>query len=224
MSDKDMTSVNRRDVLQKAATASIAGLGVGAVSGNVASKEKGKLSRLKSEGVILTQRKVSASSSEKLPSAETRTGKRLLSNLVADGLLQRATLDVLPDSESADGQIHRVRTDGSKEISFTTSTPQGRLQVIFGEDSVPSAALFPEDSDGVVMYTAPDGENYERSELDLTVSESSDDVTATSCDSTCGGCDCVDNWCVDGVVPKSNKTACATCNDGECVITNSCGC
>ncbi|NEU55616.1 hypothetical protein FXF75_02180 [Halorussus sp. MSC15.2] len=109
-------------------------------------------------------------------------------------------------------------------MSFTTSTPQGRLQVIFGEDSVPSAALFPEDSDRVVMYTAPDGKKYERSKLDITTSEGTDGVTATSCDSTCGGCDCVDNWCLDGAMPKSNKTACATCNDGECIINNSCGC
>lgn len=221
MPEKDINSINRRKVLQKAATASIVSLGVGSAVGSASAKQDDKLTRLKNEGVVLTQREISSSQSDKQLPADVRTGKRLLSRLVADGLLERASLNTLPDPQSSDGQVHRVNTDGQKEISFTTPTPKGRLQVIFGENSVPSAALFTEDK-GVVMYTAPDGRTYERSNPDLTVPRS-DDLTTAGCNS-CGGCDCVDNWCLDGAWPKSNKTACAVCRDSECIITNSCGC
>ncbi|MGQ3722217.1 hypothetical protein [Natrialba aegyptia] len=215
MSQDDITQTSRRALLRKSSVATVAGLGAVSATSASASATSFGLSELKAEGVVLESRDVSVPT-------DVRSGKRLLRRLAADGLLEEASLDVLPNQQfDENGQIHRTYTDGNKQIAFTTSTTRGRLQVSFGEEAIPSAALFPKDGGAVVLYTAPDGEEYRRFESDLTVSESDSEASADSCSGdNCDGCACEEDWCFVGRYKKK----CNTCDDGECIITDSCGC
>lgn len=229
MSNKDIDPVKRREVLKNTAIAGAASLGAVTSVGSVAADSDDKLAVLEAEGVVLSESQIdtlAASEDIEIPD-EVRTGQTLLERLTDEGLLAEASLDVLPDfdaSGDADGQVHHLGEPGEREVAFTTPTPRGRLQVTFDENSPPSAALFPRDGGSVIMYTAPDGENYERVETDIETTGSSNRLsTNNDCDG-CGGCDCVSNWCVDGWKPKSKKNTCASCDNGECIITNICGC
>lgn len=226
MSEKDINSIDRRSMMKKAATAGAVSLGAMVSTGNVSAKKGEKVAMLEAEGVLLTDSDMKRLSNTGIEvSQDVRTGQTLLDQLAADGLLKTASLDELPvfnDRVNRDGKVHYLGDSGSKEIAFTMSTSKGRLQVTFGQHSIPSAILTPNDGGSPIAYSTTDGENYEQKELDITVSQDSDASTMAEC--SCSGCDCMSNWCVDGYWPKSKKQTCASCLDGECVFTNKCGC
>jgi len=215
MSDQDIHGMSRREVLRKSTVATVAGIGsVSAVTGSVSADSIG-LPELRDEGVVLTSQDVDVPT-------DVRTGKRLLDELEANDLLEEASLAAVSDQQfNEDGQIHHTATDGYKQIAFTKSIPEGRLQITFSENGLPSASLFPKDGGSIVMFTAPDGKSYQRYESDLEVAASDDGVSINSCtDDNCDGCACEVDWCIIG----RHKYKCLTCDDGECIITSSCGC
>jgi hypothetical protein len=184
-------------------------------------KELG-LPMLKSEGVVLTPDAFQqVNSDNSLPARKVREGQQLFKRLVADGLIQDASFRAFASYEQQDSdenKLYRIRKDGQLQIAFTTQTKKGRLQVTFSEKSIPSATLFPEDGGAVVRYTAADGESYDRFETDLVATSSDEDVSTLEC--TCSGCSCQSDWCYWDTV----KTVCLSCNNGDCIATNSCGC
>ncbi|EMA34803.1 hypothetical protein [Halobiforma nitratireducens] len=206
-------------------------MGAVAATGSVAADADSgdKLARLEAAGLTLSERDIEAVSAELdiEVTEDVRTGQALLNQLESDGLLAEATLSVLPDfgaTDDADGQIHDLAEGGSREVSFTTTTPRGRLQVTYSESSAPFAALFPEDGSNVLMYVHSDGDSYEQVETSIgTTDRDEQPPTTDDCDN-CGGCDCVGDWCLDGAVPRTHKNTCATCDNAECIITTTCGC
>lgn len=229
MSEKDIDSINRRKVLQGTAMAGAVSLGAVALSGSATadSERDGKLATLEANGLLLSEADIDTLSTELDidVTEEVRTGRALLERLKVDGLLAEASLDALPDfgATDTDGEIHDLSEQGSRSIAFTTSTERGRLQVTYSENSAPFAALSPENGDNVIIYTAPDGENYERIETDLEKSGSAEDPSTQDC-GDCGGCNCVGDWCLDGARPRTQKEYCNTCSGQECITTNICGC
>lgn len=225
MSGEDINSISRRKVMKKAATAGAVSLGAMASTSSVSAKKGKDIAMLEAEGVLLTDSDMSRLSNEGVEvSQDVRTGRTLLNQLAEDGLLKNGSLGELPvfnDNANRDGNVHYLGDSDSREIAFTMSTPKGRLQVTFGQHSIPSAILTPKDGGSPIAYSTTDGVNYEQKELDITVSQDSD-VSTEEC--SCSGCDCMSNWCVDGAWPKSKKQTCANCLDGECVFTNNCGC
>lgn len=236
-SNNDDSGLSRREVLRKSAVVGVAGLGMsgatfgsaGATTTSINQINKNiDLSTLNAEGVILTIDALdqnTALDQDAFPSEAMRTGQQLLKHLAADGLIEEASLNAFPNYEQSTvttGSLFRVNNAGKNQIIFTTQTSEGRLQITYSENSLPSASLFPKDGGAVIMYTSADGANYRRFTSDLTASKDAGNVSTLACN--CSGCTCEGDWCLDGIQPKTKKWKCLECKNGSCVVLDSCGC
>jgi len=149
-----------------------------------------------------------------------RTAQPLLDRLSAEGLLDSADADVLPDSEltlrSETGTVIVESASGTQR-AFVTEAGRGKLEVNLGGTAMDPYAVYRPDNGDTAVYLSDGSGGYERQPFD---GSTTDEVSADQI-ADCDGCDCFDNnscWLEDRV------TICSSIEQGDCVSTADCGC
>lgn len=169
-------------------------------------------------------------------------GRRLLTRLADDGLLQTASYDALPAdrfTRETETGVYRVVRNGVTTVGFRLSSTDGLTTVVFSDVADPVATVAGAADTDRVWYLTADGDQYRRlSTREAMVAGDTDTDTVTeslysptdsvssptdgsggSCtDSDCSGYGCMRQDCDGGPYLR----LASRCQDGDCVFYSEC--
>lgn len=153
----------------------------------------------------------------------SNVASELLDQLAADGHLQRASVDELPDQRYArrlgEGAL-TVQSGTDPQTAFIKQIPNGKLEVNMGGNPVdPYAVVRPDDGENKIYMPDSDGGFTAQPFSALSTDDGVQADVTTSAD--CDGCYCTTN---NNCWLKDYRTVCQSVENGECVSTSDCGC